>query len=206
MMSMRTMIFGCALSLAIAPLSWGQSASAKVAQRIGAILDPAGKDGGVISSPQSRVGPAKIERPEATLPLADAAPPLAPLPEKKSPQPRLSPEPSPLAANVGAPAAPQPTVLPAGPLAKQLAANPQVAAPLPILGVQVRDRISVADPSMEISALSILREQKPQRLNAVAFSPWNLPDPFENAIVIRLRELWAEEPMPPLFVTPPTGR
>ena len=74
MMSMRTMIFGCALSLAIAPLSWGQSASAKVAQRIGAILDPAGKDGGVISSPQSRVGPAKIERPEATLPLADAVP------------------------------------------------------------------------------------------------------------------------------------
>ncbi len=206
MMSMRTMIFGCAMLLSIAPLASGQTASAKVAQRIGAILDPAGKGGGVLSSPQPRVGPAKIERPEAALPLANAVPPLAPLPEKKAPRPRLSPEPSPLAANVGDPVVPQPTVLPAGPLAKQLATDAQAAVPLPILGVQVRDRISVADPSMEISALSILREQKPQRLNPVAFSPWNLPDPFENAIVIRLREPWAEEPMPPLFVTPPTGR
>jgi hypothetical protein len=95
---------------------------------------------------------------------------------------------------------------PPGKLVKQLGVDAQKPAPLPIMGAYVRDRVSVADPSGEISALSILTPQKPERLNPAPFSPWNLPDPFEHANVIRLRQPWPESFDLPLLIQPPTRR
>ncbi len=206
MKQMRTMLLVSAFGLFAAPAAWGQTASERAAKRLADILDPAGKSGSILSSPKVRMGPAKIERPEPNLPLATAEPPAVPSPDKKAPRPRLSPEPSPLAVNVGDPVAPPSAPLQTGPLAKQLGTDVQPPIPLPILGAYLRDRASVADPSMEISAMSLVRDQKPERVNPVSFAPWNLPDPFETSLAIRLRELWPEQPTPPPFLLAPTAR
>jgi hypothetical protein len=95
---------------------------------------------------------------------------------------------------------------PKAPLAKQYAVDVQKPVPLPILGAYVRDRVSVADPTLEISAIAILTPQAPWRLNPVPFSPWNLPDPFERANEIRLREPPPENTELPLFIVSPTRR
>jgi hypothetical protein len=95
---------------------------------------------------------------------------------------------------------------PKGKLVKPISIDVQKPAPLPTLGAYVRDRVSVADPSAEISARSILKRQNPARLNPVPFAPANLPDPFEHAEAVRLRTPWPESPEPPLFVVPPTKR
>jgi hypothetical protein len=95
---------------------------------------------------------------------------------------------------------------PPGKLMKQPSVDVQKPTPLPVMGTYVRDRVSVADPSMEISAASILKPQKAERVVPAPFTPWNLPDPFEHAETIRLREPLPENTELPVFVAPLTRR
>lgn len=170
-----------------------QTSSVKASARIRELLDPTNQSVPVAATaPAPRVGPAKIERPESKLPLIDAGPPAISQPILKPVRPASPPEPSIVTATFAEPVFPSPRSLPDGLLYQQIVMDLKSAPPLPYLGAYVKDRISLADPTGEISAQAILKPQSPERANPAPFAPWNLPDPFENWLAIQLRDAWPE--------------
>ena len=205
-MILRTkLLTACVLMLA-ANTGQAQSLSSKLSAGLQERLAPTNSSAASLMTPAKtgRVGAAKIERPEPNLTIAEVVVPPVPTPRDKEVRPRISPERSPLAAWFAEPITPHEVAFADAPLAKQQGVDVQSVPPLPILGNYVKDRVSLADPSWEVSGFLILSPQSPERLNSVPFSAWNLPDPFENAVVIRLREVWAETPDLPRFIVPPT--
>lgn len=205
MMCMRN-VSALAVALALAATANAQPASVKAAERVAALLGEPGVPPLTVSPPKSRATPAKIDSPEAFLPLVDAKPVLAPSPGLPGLKPVSPREPAPLSGVLGAPIVPVVIVFPTGLLAKQYVLELKADDSLPVLGAYVKDRVAVSDPTMELSARSILSAQNPERLTPVPFTPWNLPDPFEHVEAVRLRKVWAESPEPPAFLLPPTGR
>lgn len=211
---LRTCSTGLCTFAALALSHWGmpvacaQPPAAKVEERVRLLLGEPGVIAGnnLTTTPKPRPGPAKIETPEADFSAFDAHPPLVPLPTRAAVKPASPTEPSPLTASYTTPIVPQAVVLNAGLLARQQAFELKTADPVPYLGLYVKDRISVTDPSMEISAQGILTPQNPERLAPAPFTPLNLPDPFEHATVVRLRTAWTEAAEPPLFLQQPTRR
>src|SRR4051812_47628898 len=65
--------------------------------------------------------------------------------------------------------------------------------PLPIFGTYTKDQIPAADPSLEVSVALTKAPLAPARIGEVPFVPSNLPDPFENAETVRLRQPWPED-------------
>lgn len=183
-----------------------QTPAAKVAERTEARLAPGADLGGLVVGPglTHRIGSPRVEHPEAPLTRSDAEPPDVPEQPAKPVRPRASAEPPLIAAWFGTPEPPRAIVMPDGPLSKQPGLNAQATPPLPLIGQYARDRVSLADPSWEASMTMILLPQNPERVELAPFTPFNVPDPFENAMAVRLRETWAENPAPPRFITPPT--
>lgn len=188
--------------------AWAQTAEEKFAALMQSRLDPTATLDlrGFAKAPKPRVGPSKVERPDLPIAPAELEPPPAPLPAGRPVRPRLGAEPPALSElRVHAQAPPQ-VVLPAGPLAKQWAPDVKTPIPLPLLGGYVADRVSLADPSLEASVGLTREPQTPARAGEAPFSPWNLPDPFEHANTVRLRQPWPEDPNPPTFPVRPTSR
>lgn len=180
-----------------------QTASEKAAARVRELLDPAFHVSSLeVSAPAPRVGPERIERPEVKLPIIDAPPPPLSQPNLKPVRPAPPAEPSLVTTTFAAIEFPSAKSLPDGVLYQQIVLDSKSAPPLPFLGAYVKDRVSLADPTAELSAFAILRPLSPERSNPAAFSPWNLPDPFENGQAIQLREPWAEIVELPLWRKP----
>jgi hypothetical protein len=175
--------------------------------RLGASLDPARRAFLVDAGPVVRPAPAWQQNPVTLPPRAHLEPPPPPEPTGRPTRPYLYPEPIPLSEIVlVAVDVPKEKKLPAGELVKQWAPSAQQPPPLPMFGVYLKDRTSLADPSLEASTGMTRKPQSPARAGEVPFSPWNLPDPFENGTVIRLRDPWAENPLPPVFPNSPTRK
>ena len=183
------------------------AALALIELRLGTSLDPARRTFLVDAGPVVRPVPAWQKNPVTVPPRAHLELPAPPEPDGRPTRPYLYPEPTPLAEIVVvAVDVPKEKKLPAGELVKQWAPSAQEAPPLPIFGLYLKDRTSLADPSLEASTGMTRTPQSPARVGEVPFSPWNLPDPFENGTAIRLRDPWAENPLPPLFPNSPTRK
>jgi hypothetical protein len=203
MKTIITLLCGMVLTGGVSP------AREKVERRMTELLDPlARQDYRVFAtSPKPRANPAWVEHTEAKMPRAEVLPPTVPGPAAKPIRPRLPGEPGAfsnlIASSAEGPKAPK---LPAGELWRQWSPDAKTPPPLPILGKYAADRTSLADPTLETSVETTRTPQSPARAGAVPFAPLNLPDPFENATTIRLRQPWAENAEPPLFVIAPTRR
>jgi hypothetical protein len=154
----------------------------------------------------TRTGPAAIENPAPSLKSVDAFPPPIPAAAQKAIRPRTVAESLPFAAWFGEPTPPAPIKIPEGALVTQTGTTAEDLRALPILGQYARDQVSLGDPSGEVSMSLILRPKNPERVGSAPFEAWNLPDPLQNARVVRLRMVWNENETLPMFIAPPTGR
>lgn len=182
----------------------GLAAEKRFEARLDRLLDPTARLDfrGFTSEPKPRVGPRWLEQPDIVPIRAEVLAPTLPTSYGKPPAPRPLPERPPLSYYHVAAEVPQAPRLPAGSLAKEPGLDVRTPPPLPTFGTYVADRVSVADPSLEISVAQTRTPQQPARTAEVPFTPWNLPDPFENAEVVRLRQAWPESAEPPAFQSP----
>jgi hypothetical protein len=169
------------------------SATEQAQQRLQALVQP----GRPSEEPRSGNSPARmttqpLRLPEAPLPKANPAPPALPRPAAKVSSPRPPREDSPLAHSFGQPEPPQVMQLPSEPLVRLWQPDVQEPVPLPILGTAVRDRASLADPSLEASVAATQRPVAVSRVQPVPFQPMNLPNPFEHAEAVRLQRTFEE--------------
>ena len=197
----RTLLIGL-LALSFTPTTWGQSAREKVKLRVAMILDPLARplESTVVALPAARPIPRRLADPQLPWGIADAEPPRIPSPKFAPPRPHPKPELGALAHFRAAPDLPQPIAFNAGQPVIQWAPDTRTPSPMPILAVYARDRASLADPSLEASVAATLTPQQPERLAPAAFSPANLPDPFEHAQTIRPSRPWPELHQMPAFL------
>jgi hypothetical protein len=189
------------------PASKAEAVQQFLDRRIGPSLDPAQRPFPVDAGQANRVLPTWQQYPSPLPPKAHVNPPLPALPAHDPARPHLMPEPLTLGEiTMAALDLPKSPKLPAGELVKQWAPSAATPPPLPYFGAYIKDRASLADPSLEASTGMTRAPQSPVRAGEVPFMPWNLPDPFENRTTIQLRQPWAETPEPPIFANPPTRR
>lgn len=190
----------CQLSLAQPP----KTARERVEQRLADLLTPRG----IVDAPPAAPNPPPrkpsrdLDHPEAPLASVSVLPPVPPKPEAKLVRPRMLPEETPLVCAFHHPEAPQAVSLPVQPLVRLWSWDVNEPLPLPILGTGVRDRASLADPSLEASVAAAQAKLAPTRTQPAPFQAANLPDPFEHAQAIRLRTPIDEAAAPPLSVNP----
>jgi len=187
-----------------------QAPSAKAMHdRIAAILEPGAKivPGDLGRKPLDRPMLNRLANPTATIPGVAAATPRLPLVARKATAPSVTREGLPLASSRYEPQLPAPIVLPEQPLVRVPSVDIEQPLPVQLLAQQVRDRTSVADPSLDISVAAALAAQTPFRTQPAPFQPLNLPDPFELQTQIRPRLPADETTQPPaIFALPPTAR
>lgn len=176
----------------------------KVQQRLIELLTPGAKApiAALPSGLPPRVTPRSLENPNVPLTSTELPPPAPPKLSGKPVQPRALPEDTPLVRNFNQPDSPQAVALPSEPLLRLWSPDVNEPLPLPILGSQVRDRASLADPSLEASVAASQAKLNPARTDPVPFQPQNLPDPFEHHQAVRLRNPPDEAPQPPLSLRP----
>jgi hypothetical protein len=195
---------------AVAPSNASREAAALalIEVRLGASLDPARRAFAVDGGPVVRPAPLWQQYPATLPPRARIEPPAPPEPAGRPIRPYLYPEPVPLSEIlvVAVDVPKDAKKLPVGELVKQWAPSAAEAPPLPVFGLYLKDRTSLADPSLEASTGMTRTPQAPVRVGEVPFSPWNLPDPFENGTAIRLRDPWVENALPPFFPNSPTRK
>lgn len=190
----------CQLSQAQPP----KTARERVEQRLAELLTP----GGNVNAPPAAPNPPPrkpsrhLDNPEVPLSSFTILPPAPPKQEAKPVRPRTLPEGTPLAHLFNQPEVPQAVSLPAQSLIRLWSWNVNEPLPLPILGTGVRDRASLADPSLDASVAAAQAKLEPARTQPVPFQAANLPDPFEHAQAIRLRNPLDESPEPPLSMAP----
>jgi hypothetical protein len=162
-----------------------------------ALLTPAAK-GGLPKEParQRTFAPSGIDEPSPSLPGVPGGVPARPG-ARKGPELRPAdvPEVSPLATYQGTPVRPGAVTFVPGELVRTPSA-PYRPAPLGPLGQPVLDRAPLDDPTADLSLDAVLAAPLPQRTNPVPFTKTNLPDPFENRAVVKLRTPPPEEPTP----------
>jgi len=176
----------------------------KAQQRLIELLAPGAKApiAAIPSGLPPRAAPRSLENPDAPLKSTEFPPPAPPKVAGKPVQPRVLPEETPLVRNFNQPEAPQVVALPTAPLLRLWSPDVNEPLPLPILGNHVRDRASLADPSLEASVAATQAKLNPARIDPVPFQPQNLPDPFEHHQAVRLRNPLDESSQPPLSLRP----
>jgi hypothetical protein len=176
----------------------------KVQQRLIELLTPGAKVpiAAMVSGLPPRATPRSLENPDAPLKSTEFPPPAPPKLSGKPVQPRALPEDTSLVRNFNQPEAPQAVALPSAPLLRLWSPDVNEALPLPILGSHIRDRASLADPSLEASVAATQTKLNPARTDPVPFRPLNVPDPFEHHQAVRLRNPLDESPQPPLSLRP----
>jgi hypothetical protein len=82
--------------------------------------------------------------------------------------------------------------------------DPSKPAELPLLSSKpVPDRASLADPTVEFTARSVISIVLPLRADPAGFVRINLPDPFEHAAAAKPRTTVPEDPNRSLGSPPP---
>lgn len=140
----------------------------------------------------------KLDKPEMPLPVNESGLPRASAsPDGKSIKPRSLPDDSPLSREVWDISVPEKAFFPARLGVRLPSLNAELALAVPVLGQEVPDRASLDDPTSEASMVLSLAAVMPQRTKPAPFERVNLPDPFENTQVVKLRELPKEDQAPP---------
>lgn len=140
-----------------------------------------------------------LEQPTVPLSLYRGAPPQPEVPPGKLVAPRGPHEVMPLVSFRDEPKPPKRVELTTGPLLRLLSTNVKEPLPIPILGQPVKDRASLADPTLEASVDAALKPLAPARAQPLPFTPLNLPDPFENVSAGQLRNPPDESDVPPVI-------
>jgi hypothetical protein len=176
----------------------------KAQQRLAELLAPGGQPARemLTSNLPPRKAARSLENPDLPLQSAPLPPPAPPKAEGKQVKPRPLPEDTPLVRVFNQPEAPQAVRMPDGPLVRLWSPDVNEPLPLPILGTGVRDRASLADPSLEASVAAAQAKLNPARTKPVPFQAQNLPDPFEHSQTVRLRNPPEEVAEPPLSLRP----
>ncbi len=155
-------------------------------------------------APQRKSGLASLEDPLVPLPPLSGG---TPRPPESSAGKALRPGPVaeelPLSRYRNDPNAPHRPELPSLGTVRLPPIDLDAPVPLPILAVPQPDRAALTDPAPGLSAAAVLAEAIPLRTAPAPFVRLNLPDPFEHSQAIRLRNLFEEEPTPPI-TTPRT--
>lgn len=148
-------------------------------------------------APRPLVAPPAVARPEVQLSLPPLGLPRPTLTPKAPPlRPHILPEEAPLSAYRSDPRAVRPIYLAHGALVVVPSADVNLPPWLPFLASLGIDRAPTDDPTGEDSQKIALSAAIPIRANPAPFLRLNLPDPFENGQVVRLRALPPEDPTP----------
>jgi hypothetical protein len=194
-------LLACALLLPLSAGAQPPTALARAEQRLAEVLRP----GARFDSFGPRSGPVRwqaaliLEQPTVPLSVYKGMPPLPDAPPRKPAAPRPPREEAPLLSfrqDAKVPARPE---LATAPLLRLLSPNVKEPLPLPILAQPVKDRASLADPTLEASIDAALQPLAPARTNPLPFTPQNLPDPFENVPAGQLRNPPEESASPPII-------
>jgi hypothetical protein len=194
-------LFAIALTFALAPSAFAQSATAKADKRLADLLSPS--SGAAPAAFTAK--PAVFATPKAldlvVLPIIPYAGPPArlPAPASLNVKPGSVPEGTPLASYREPAKAPKDVELPTQPLIRLPSIDAQTPVAIPILAKPNRDRAPLTDPAFEASVDVALKQITPGRTQPVPFMPFNLPDPFENVRFGQLRNPPEESPTPPLI-------
>ncbi|MBX9678298.1 MAG: hypothetical protein K2X38_06005 [Gemmataceae bacterium] len=149
----------------------------------------------------------RLAYPAASIPGSAVSTPKPPMMSVKPMRPSVSPEGAPLTFHRAEPVPPAAIVLPEQPLVRVPSIDLERPLPVPLLAIQVRDRTSISDPSLDASVAAALSPQTPIRTQRTPFSPLNLPDPFELQEQVKPRVAVDESPQPPAILPlPPTLR
>jgi hypothetical protein len=158
----------------------------------------------VPAAPKPRKLPAFLDA--SAVPPADAtpAPPRLPMPGSKPAKPTALPDRVPGDFALNWPMLPERGEFATGPLTRQAGPDPAKPAELPVLSAKpVPDRASLADPTTEFTARSVISPTLPLRTEPAGFLKFNLPDPFENSAAARPQLVVPENPNRALGTIPP---
>jgi hypothetical protein len=149
------------------------------------------------TQPRPRELPASLALPQVALPrgsveLARLSPRLPGNPVR----PRALPDEPPLARNRVEPTPPQRLELSTAALVRLPQTDGNQPVPLPLLGQVVVDREPLTDPTSAASIQAALAAVPPVRTTPASFVRENLPDPFENSQVVKVRTPAAESSTP----------
>jgi hypothetical protein len=156
--------------------------------------------------PRTLPPPRGVDRPG--VPLAPTLAGLASPPSPRPPivRPRALAEEAPLSAYRGHPGVPELRELETGARVAVVGRDPNLPAPLGLLGLPVFDRVPLDDPTMDSSVQAALAGPPAPRTDPVPFAPVNLPDPFANAQAVKVHVPLPELPIPvtgPIRTPPP---
>jgi hypothetical protein len=155
------------------------------------------------AAPKPRKLPAFLDAP--SVPTTDPGPivPRLPLPPAKEVRPTALPDRVPTDLAPERPLLPERGAFATGPLTKQAGPDPATPAEVPILSAKpVPDRASLADPTTEFTARSVISPMLPLRTQPAGFLRFNLPDPFEHSAAAR-PPVAPEDPNRALGTIPP---
>lgn len=146
-------------------------------------------------TPRERRLPAFLEAPTPPLPAAASSPPRLALAPLTPSRPVPLPDRVPLDLGGVIPDLPARREVPTGPLTRTEGRDMSKPAELPPLSPKpVADRASLADPTGEFTAASVVSPTLPLRTVPTGFVRINLPDPFENADSAKVRTPVVEDP------------
>lgn len=154
--------------------------------------------------PRGRKLPAFLDAPTPPLPDAANSPPRLGLAPIKEARPVPLSDRVPLDLGGVMPDLPTRAEITSGPLTRTEGRDVSKPADLPILSVKpIGDRASLADPTAEFTAGSVISPSLPLRTTPADFVRINLPDPFENIEAAKVRTPVAENPNRVLGNPPP---
>ncbi|WP_020470680.1 hypothetical protein [Zavarzinella formosa] len=163
---------------------------------------PATMPGRTVMSPRERVLPAFLDNASVLLPDAASNPQTLRLPNRREIQPMSLPEKVAPDFAPAVPSLPAMIVPEVGALHIQPMRDPTQPAELPILSNKpVPERASLADPTVEFTAQSVISLLLPLRETTVPFVKLTIPEPFEFAGQATLKVVPSEDPN--RFLTPP---
>ena len=155
------------------------------------------------AAPKPRTLPGFLDAP--SVPTDDPGPtvPRLPLPGSKTARPTALPDRVPTDLAPDRPSLPDRGDFATGPLTKQAGPDPAAPAEVPVLSAKpVPDRASLADPTTDFTARSVVSPTLPLRVQPAGFLKFNLPDPFEHSAAAR-PPVAAEDPNRALGTIPP---
>jgi hypothetical protein len=147
------------------------------------------------AAPKERKVPPFLDAPAPPMPDAASTPPRLGLPPIKDVRPAPLPDRVPLDLGGVIPELPARPEIATGPLTRTEGRDVSRPADLPVLSPKpVSDRASLADPTAEFTAGSVINPNLPLRTEQAGFVRINLPDPFENADAAKVRTPVVEDP------------
>ncbi|HZZ77090.1 MAG TPA: hypothetical protein VFE62_01145 [Gemmataceae bacterium] len=191
---------GCALCV-FANRASAQPAAEKTEKRVTELITPSStvRSSVLDSKPMTWKSPAAIDKFVAPQQPVNAPPVRLQSPTLKAVKPRSAAASPPLLSYREQAKGPKDIELPTEPLIQLPSLDANTPAPLPILAKPAKDRASLGDPAFETSLEAALKSVTPTRDRPVPFTPFNLPDPFENLRYGQLRNPPEESATPPVI-------